>query len=197
MLYFHKAIRKYGEDCFEHKILEVCHSLEDVLKREIYWIDRLHTTVDENGYNMTKGGEGNLMPEAVKERHKLATSTGTRQAFLRQEVKENHRKAMEAVYKRPGMLASRGKAISAALSDPETKLKMSVASKRAWQNSEKLLNRRKQTQQLTASNEAVALFSSAREAARVTGVAQGNISKCARGEINLAGGFKWRYVENP
>ena len=33
--YFHNAIRKYGKDAFEHKILRVCYSLEEANAAEI------------------------------------------------------------------------------------------------------------------------------------------------------------------
>src|SRR6266536_328013 len=46
-LVFHKAIRKHGEDAFDHNVLEVCQTLNDVLEREKYWIKELRTTIDE------------------------------------------------------------------------------------------------------------------------------------------------------
>ena len=42
--------------------------------------------------------------------------------------------------------------------------------------------------------ELLATFPSTGEAARVTGINQSCISKCCRGKIKSAGGYKWRYL---
>lgn len=48
--------------------------------------------------------------------------------------------------------------------------------------------------QLTLSGEFVAKFASAKEAARILGAYQGNISQCCNGKIKTAFGFKWQYA---
>ncbi len=57
-----KAIRKYGGDNFTVQILEDNIPNEQLAIREIYWIDYYKTYYLDNnhGYNMTRGGEGNL-----------------------------------------------------------------------------------------------------------------------------------------
>jgi hypothetical protein len=52
----HRAIRKYGEEEFEFKVLEEV-SEEASCQREIFWIDKLNT-YGSSGYNATKGGDG-------------------------------------------------------------------------------------------------------------------------------------------
>jgi hypothetical protein len=54
-LLFSNAIRAYGKEQFEHKVLEVCSSPKESSKREIFWIEKLQTF--GSGYNMTPGGE--------------------------------------------------------------------------------------------------------------------------------------------
>lgn len=51
--WFYAAIRKYGEDNFEIKILEKC-PIEKLNEKEIYWITYYNTF--KNGYNKTRGG---------------------------------------------------------------------------------------------------------------------------------------------
>ena len=51
----YRAIRKYGEEKFEFKVLEEV-SEEASCQREIFWIDKLNTY--GSGYNATKGGDG-------------------------------------------------------------------------------------------------------------------------------------------
>lgn len=51
----YRAIRKYGEEEFEFKVLEEV-SEEASCQREIFWIDKLNTY--GSGYNATRGGDG-------------------------------------------------------------------------------------------------------------------------------------------
>lgn len=56
---FHKAIRKYGIDGWQHEILCESDSLKEIKELEIFWIDKKNSFfLDNNGYNMTKGGDG-------------------------------------------------------------------------------------------------------------------------------------------
>lgn len=52
--YLHKAISKYGKDCFKIYLIE---ETNDLNVREIFWIRELNTE-SPNGYNLTKGGDG-------------------------------------------------------------------------------------------------------------------------------------------
>ena len=53
---FHKALSKYGKDCFKWETLEECSSQEELKTKEQHWIKKLNT-FGRNGYNMTKGGD--------------------------------------------------------------------------------------------------------------------------------------------
>ena len=50
--------------------------------------------------------------------------------------------------------------------------------------------------QLDADKNIIALFTSTREASRLTGIPQANISHCCIGKINSANGFWWCYINN-
>jgi len=58
-LVFHQAIRKYGIDCFKFSVLCKCSSLENLNRREKYFITSLDSMIP-NGYNMTVGGDGQV-----------------------------------------------------------------------------------------------------------------------------------------
>ena len=60
------AINKYGKENFEVEELEVCENTEVLSKREVYWIK--HYNSIEKGYNLTKGGDGGLPNEEVREK---------------------------------------------------------------------------------------------------------------------------------
>jgi len=73
--YFHNALRKYGFENFEWKVIET-HAAETKLElrnilceREIYWIEKDKTYLPEFGYNMTKGGDGVLGYKFSKEQY--------------------------------------------------------------------------------------------------------------------------------
>ena len=55
--YLWNAIRKYGIENFECKIIEECDSREQLNEREIYWISFYNAVKSKNYYNITKGGK--------------------------------------------------------------------------------------------------------------------------------------------
>jgi len=55
--YFYNALKKYGWDNFEWKIIEECDTKEDLNKMEIYYIKQ-HNTLRPYGYNISEGGSG-------------------------------------------------------------------------------------------------------------------------------------------
>lgn len=64
----HKAIRKYGVENFSFDVIEQCDE-NDLDQKEIYWIRFYDCCVldgKDNGYNMTRGGEGSSSIDALK-----------------------------------------------------------------------------------------------------------------------------------
>lgn len=53
----YRAIREYGEDCFDICIIEDCYTREELDNRERYWIANLSSTNPEIGYNIKAGGD--------------------------------------------------------------------------------------------------------------------------------------------
>lgn len=53
---FHQKLREYGPDNFVFSILEETTS-DKVDEAEQFWIKELHSYVQENGYNLTLGGD--------------------------------------------------------------------------------------------------------------------------------------------
>jgi len=53
-----KAIKKYGWDNFDCRIVSVCETKEDLSNKEVYWIDVTNAVEDKNYYNLNKGGYG-------------------------------------------------------------------------------------------------------------------------------------------
>ncbi len=53
-----KAIKKYGKENFKCRLIEECSSLEELNDREKYWVSYCNSVLDENYYNLAKGGDG-------------------------------------------------------------------------------------------------------------------------------------------
>lgn len=70
-LYFHRALRKYGEEGFNIYILEFIEGKENLNKQEIYYINKYNSNNPKLGYNLTEGGMGHLgipLSETQKEK---------------------------------------------------------------------------------------------------------------------------------
>ena len=64
----HDAIIKYGIENFIVEQIDTANTYEELLEKEIYWIEKLGTFGP--GYNLTKGGEGSLGRIASEETRK-------------------------------------------------------------------------------------------------------------------------------
>ncbi len=54
--YFYQAIKKYGQENFEHIILKECFSQEEANEAEKFFIDLYNSTNVKYGYNIAEGG---------------------------------------------------------------------------------------------------------------------------------------------
>lgn len=54
----HKALRKYGKDNFDIKIIDICNTIKQLYKLEKKYIIKYKSHCSINGYNLTHGGEG-------------------------------------------------------------------------------------------------------------------------------------------
>jgi len=89
-----QAIDKYGKENFTKEILERNIKSHEILNdQEIYWIEKIDTY--HNGYNLTKGGQGNLGRVASEE-----TKSKLKKAFTgRKRSEETKLKISEAAKK--------------------------------------------------------------------------------------------------
>lgn len=112
---FHKAIRKYGKENFEWRVLSECHSdQEELVEQECFWIHYYKSNAYSKdyvgiGYNMTDGGQGGRKPPESYEKA-VRTRKANGQPWHSEETK------------RKNGLKHKGKTIS-----PETREKLSLA----------------------------------------------------------------------
>lgn len=114
--YFHNAIRKYGSNNFQFSVVEEVdgNSVSFLNDREKYWIKTLDSRIP-NGYNMTKGGDGNdgtikpnlgvKLSEEQKEKLRLA-NLGKKLSI---ETKEKMSKSQYKSYQNPNRGTIRGR----------------------------------------------------------------------------------------
>ena len=69
-LYLHSAIRKYGIKNFKVEQIDTANTLEELSKKEKYWIEYYKSYDKKFGYNLTKGGEGGALTGDALERMK-------------------------------------------------------------------------------------------------------------------------------
>lgn len=63
----YRAIRKYGLDNFKFEIIDKADSIEELNEKEIYYINKYDSCVDnEKGYNLDKGGKNGRKSEETK-----------------------------------------------------------------------------------------------------------------------------------
>ncbi len=126
----------------------------------------------------------------------------------RPDVKDKQRKAQKLAQSKLDVNARRSVSIKTTLSKPDVQTKLREARacperkqrhrdavKVAVNKPETLIKKAKPIVQLTIDGEAVAMFTSPKEASRITGVNRGNLCSCARGELRQAGGFRWMFVD--
>ena len=89
----YNAIKKYGSDEFDIKLLEECFSLDELNECEIKWINELNA-IGSNGYNIREGGKGGgALSENTKNKIK-------EKALKRWETPEFKKKMKKAYSKR-------------------------------------------------------------------------------------------------
>ncbi|KKL26267.1 hypothetical protein LCGC14_2396980 [marine sediment metagenome] len=114
--YLKAAINKHGSFHFQFVLLESCNTLEDLNRRECFWIKELNTLAP-HGYNLTGGGEGMSSP-SPETRIKLRTAKrGVNSPWWGKKLSNSHKKKLSD--------AKKGKKLSEA-----HKKKLSESSKR-------------------------------------------------------------------
>ena len=122
------AIKKYGIESFMAEQIDSADSIQELNKKETYWIEKLNT-LSPNGYNLTTGGDGKKFSEETKRKmsarrlgKKLSEShkknIGASLRLGRQKYPEKFKKGTEAMVlwlkqqRSVGYCPKRGKKVS-------------------------------------------------------------------------------------
>lgn len=163
----HKAIRKYGENGFYVDFIEQC-SNDELNIKEIYYIALFQSHMEQYGYNMTLGGEG-AMKYSDKDILDL-WATGLRACEIAERLSAN-----------PNTISQRLKFL---VEDGE-------ARKRYFDT------RKKSVVQYDIYGEPVRVWDCASNAEISLNISRGNISKCCSKTQAIAGGYLWKFIEDP
>ncbi len=203
-----RAWNKYGEGAFSFEVIETCDK-EELDEKERYYIKEFGTQDRTKGYNIESGGcchkelsaetkkkisgalKGRKLPPEVVE--KLRGHSAWNKGIKTGLVPWNKGVPMSDELKRINAEKHRGKVASA-----ETRRKMSEA-RMGHATSEETRNKIGQANSKPIAcvefEEMGAIFSSATNASKRTGIGRRSINNCLRGLSQTAGGLHWRYLE--
>lgn len=91
----YKAIRKYGRDSFEASCLCVCKTQEELDFMEDYYITQFKSMLDENGYNMKRGGMKRCIGYKHTEEVKQQISEMRKGSIISEEQREKLSEALK------------------------------------------------------------------------------------------------------
>lgn len=172
----HRAIRKYGVENFSFDVIEQC-SEDELDQKEVYWIYTYNCCVldgEDNGYNMTRGGEGGSSIDAYKlyELWDNGLSIG--------EIAETLHHDRHAI-------SARIKEYKNYTQDENKNRKYGLIAK----------SKHKAICQYDLNGEFVNEYESILDASVKTGIGYRTICSNIQGNSNSAGGFQWRYKGAP
>ena len=185
---FQNAIQKYGQDNFDHIILESNIPQSKLNEREIYQIEFYQSYNRDKGYNLNKGGTGIKTEEQKIEQAKKYNQQRKEHPEIAQKSLDGIKKYQDEhpEYKKEVLKKASEKSVEYQKQHPEEHQqrmkKMQEAAK-------------KKTCKAVQCIETGIIYESAREAERQTGIKHYNIGKACNGISQTAGGFHQKFVK--
>lgn len=180
-LLFDKAIKKYGWNNIEHKILFTNLTKVEAEQKEIELISKYKTTNSRYGYNIENGGSSvGKHSEETKMKIGVANKGRMPWDYGKHHSKETRKKISKNHF---GIKPNK-----------ETRLKMSIAKKGKKQSIEHINKKAKSCCKKIRCNELNKEFESLKEAQKITNIYKNSISNCLNGRTMTAGGYHWEYV---
>lgn len=177
---FHAAIRKYGIENFDYEILEECE-ISQLNEKEQYWIQKLHSYVLENGYNLTIGGNNNLRDNYYFSSEDLL------------HYWNDLKLTVTAIYQTYGSTGQRIREQLLELGITQEEIDKRTYEKRLEIVQKGMPKRLKKINQYDLDGNFIQSFNSLTEAANAVNGSKGNISQVANGKYQTAYGYKWKY----
>lgn len=189
-----KAIKKYGKENFKKEILETCSTINELEKRETYWIEYFDALNDENFYNLAD------VRKRGKNPFKNKTAEELKNIFDKIKSKERNKKIGKANSKpKPkGFGEKMSKIHTGRKKTEEAKLKQSVKIKgrispnkgKIW-TSEQKYKLGKPILQYDLKGNLIKEWPTAQEAKKELKIK--GITECLRNRAKTSGGYIWKY----
>lgn len=191
--YFHNAIRKYGAENFSLEIIDQAETLEELDRKEMYWIEELGTLYP-NGYNLKEGGN-------VSMRGRFGAMNPKSRLIYQFRLDGGIENAYYGVGE-----AERGTGIYNSAICRSLKKLGNVAGGCVWlYASDFLENMQLPAEAIDIYNgkrkkkvvcvETGECFDSMKEAAEKYGLFYNSISACCKGRLKTTGGYHWKYYD--
>lgn len=217
---FYNAIIKYGLGNFQYEILEKDISLEEAKELEKFYIDFYKTYLPENGYNISRGGEGRLLydynqiildwnnglsvSELISKYHcnnktickilnLFGIEKGKRTGRANEKKKEERNKEVLEKWNcgfTIEQLSKEYKLSSESIGKILTKMGIS-GTDRIKRSAGKY--HAKEVYQFSKEGDYICSYISIQEAEKTTGISHSNIIAVCSGRRKTAGGFIWKY----
>lgn len=98
LVYFHQALLKYPKDKFIWEVIDTATTIDELNKKEIYWIDHYQSNNRSKGYNLKAGGDGGgTCCESTKRKIGYTTLLKWQNPETAAKMKEGLRKGTESV----------------------------------------------------------------------------------------------------
>lgn len=97
-----RALKKYGRHNFKKEIIEICDSEEEVLEKEIYYIELYNACEDGNFYNLSKGGDGALGYTPSKEQREATSRRNKGRIVPKEEIEKARITKSKRIYEKFG-----------------------------------------------------------------------------------------------
>lgn len=189
-----KAIKKYGRENFKKEILEICSTINELEKRETYWIEYFNALNDENFYNLAD------VRKRGKNPFKNKTAEELKNIFDKIKSKERNEKIGKANSKpKPkGFGEKISKIHTGRKKTEEAKLKQSIKIRgrispnkgKIW-TSEQKHKLGKPILQYDLKGNLIKEWPTAQEAKKELKIK--GITECLRNRAKTSGGYIWKY----
>ena len=186
---FLKAIKKYGRNNFKKEILEYCSSIDELEKRETYWINYYDAIHDKNFYNLSDNRKRGINPFINKTKEELE------KIYSKINVPQRNKKISEANKGKPKPLGfgNTNPNPKKGSSKPRGfKNRISPSKGKNWKWKDKLSNH---ILQYDLEGNFIKEWPSIIKAVNITRIK--GISECLNNRTKTSGGYIWKkYIEN-
>lgn len=201
--HFHRAIKKYGWDNFDHEIILKGATRDEARNTEQYLIEKFNASDRNHGYNISPGGS---IPskETIKKMKRTCIKRGVfKQSSIRMKEiwadDEARAKRVEAMQNKPRTEAQKANYKRASAYRIGKPLSDDIKAKLSYKMSLKTgedASRKKEVYQIdTQTGEVINAYPTARIAAEAVGVSINRISCVCRSENKCCKGFYWCFKE--